>query len=229
MLRFVTVFANAAFMGIPLVEAILGSEFAIYASIYNITFNLFLWTLGVYLCTGGKDDDLEDEIGPKSGSKHALIKLMIHPVTVASLIGIILLDAGININSYDLGLLADALFMLKNLVAPLSMLVIGLKIANVNFSRAFNDVFLYFFLFLRHFLLPLIIVGLIKLLVLCGVPISNDAALVTVILAATPAATSATMFAVKYDCDAEYTTRLVTISTLLSIATIPLIVWVQSL
>ena len=47
--------------------------------------------------------------------------------------------------------------------------------------------------------------------------------MVVVILAAAPAATSATMFAEKYDCDANYVSRLVTVSTLLSIVTMPLI------
>ena len=229
-LRFVTVFSNAAFMGIPLVQAILGSEFAIYASIYNITFNIFLWTFGVYLCTSGRcDEDEDSDAAHKGGPLKAAIRLIIHPVTLASIVGISLLAFGVNTKSFDLGLFEDSLFMLKNLVAPLSMLVIGLKIANVNFKQAFNDVYLYFFLFLRHFLLPLAVIIYIQILGVIGIPISDDAALVTVILAATPAATSAAMFAVKYDCDVEYTTRLVTISTLLSIATIPLMVWLISL
>ena len=48
--------------------------------------------------------------------------------------------------------------------------------------------------------------------------------MVIVTLAAAPAATSATMFAEKYECDANYVSRLVTVSTLLSIATMPLII-----
>ena len=57
MLRFATVFSNAAFMGIPLVEKVLGSDALIYASVYNITFNLFLWSFGVYICTEDRDED----------------------------------------------------------------------------------------------------------------------------------------------------------------------------
>jgi predicted permease len=47
--------------------------------------------------------------------------------------------------------------------------------------------------------------------------------MVVTILAAAPAASSATMFAEKFNCDACYVSRLVTISTLLSILTMPII------
>ena len=63
-----------------------------------------------------------------------------------------------------------------------------------------------------------------KLLTLVGVPLSETVTTVVLLLSATPAATSSTMFAEKYDCDAVYTSRAVMISTLLSIATMPLIV-----
>lgn len=240
MLRFVTVFANAAFMGIPLVQAILGSELAIYASVYNISFNIFLWTFGVYLCTEGTDEDGDGVtdgdaatdyhgVRERNRTDKLILKLLIHPVTIASAVGIILLACGVNTTAYELGLFSDCLLMLKNLVAPLSMLVIGLRLARVDFRGVFRDKYLYEFLFLRHIFLPAVIIGIIKLLGLVGMTVNSDVALVTVILAATPAATSATMFAVKYDCDAEYTTKLVTVSTLLSIATMPVMVWLASL
>ena len=56
--------------------------------------------------------------------------------------------------------------------------------------------------------------------------VGDGVALTALILAATPSATSATMFAEKYNCDAPYTSRLVIVSTLLSIFTMPLIVWI---
>ena len=39
MLRFATIFSNAAFMGIPLIGAVMGDEALIYASMYNIVFS----------------------------------------------------------------------------------------------------------------------------------------------------------------------------------------------
>jgi len=81
---------------------------------------------------------------------------------------------------------------------------------------------MYIFLLLRHILLPLASLGVVKLVGLV-IDIPTVVEMVVVIMASAPAATSATMFAEKYDCDADYVSRLVTVSTLLSIITMPLI------
>ena len=112
--------------------------------------------------------------------------------------------------------------MLKNLVAPLSMLVLGLRLSDIDVKGIFKDKYMYSCLLMRHFLLPTVLVLIIKLIGLL-VPISYVVASVVVILASAPVATSATMFAEKYDCDAPYVSRIVTISTILSIFTMPLI------
>ena len=232
MLRFATIFSNAAFMGIPLIQAIIPDPTAaIYASIYNITFNLFLWTLGVKLCTDGlsdmhNDEDCDCHEHLQAAAKISVKKVLFHPVTLASLIGLILLILGVNntlLASAQLSIISDSLLMLKNLVAPLSMVVIGLRLADIDFHGFFKDVYMYVFLALRHLALPALTVLVMKLLALF-LPISDTVSLVIAIMASAPAATSATMFAEKYDCDAPYVSRLVTVSTILCIATMPVIV-----
>lgn len=228
MLRFATVFSNAAFMGIPLIDVILGAEATIYASIYNITFNLFLWTLGVYFCSAKRDEDgdgtPDGEIKPTH--KISPLKVALHPVMIASALGVICL--ALEVGPHLPTLVTDSLFMLKGLVAPLSMVVIGLRIAGMSFRGAFRDKYLYLFLFLRHVSLPLAVLGVLALLSVSGLPMNETVSTVILLLAATPAATSATMFAEKYDCDAVYTSRSVVISTLLSIATMPLLMMLAS-
>lgn len=236
-LRFATIFSNAAFMGIPLIEALCGAEATIYASIYNITFNLFLWTLGVHLCThnradhdGDGDIDIADDIIAikKRVSEISWFKVLIHPITLASIIGVTLLVLGINNSTVNLGVIERSLNMLKGLVAPLSMVVIGLRLAELDFKGILKDYHMYIFLILRHLVLPFAVLGVIKLFVLF-VTVPELVLTVTMVLVSTPAATSATMFAEKYDCDAVYVSRLVAISTILSIATMPLVVFVALL
>jgi predicted permease len=232
MLRFSTIFSNAAFMGIPLIESLFGAEATIYASIYNITFNLFLWTLGVHLCThvrmdrdGDGDVDIADDIIAIKERTSAVswTQVITHPITIASVIGVVCLVAGVNYTSVDMAIVERSLFMLKSLVAPLSMVIIGIRLAEMKLKGLFSDYHMYLFLALRHFVLPLLALGVICLTGIF-VQISELVVVVTIILAATPAATSATMFAEKYDCDAVYTSRLVALSTILSIASMPIVV-----
>ncbi len=242
MLRFATIFSNAAFMGIPLIAAVLEDAYpgaTLYASIYNITFNLFLWSLGVYICTKGRDanadgvDDheevtrltrAEDDDNIVKDSSGSILKALLHPVTLAAAVGLLFFILPIDgFTREHAGIIVEAFTMLKNLVAPLSMTVIGLRLAEMRFDGMLRDKHMYLFLGLRHAVLPLIMIGIIKLLGLLGLELNYAVSAVVIILAACPAATSATMFAEKFNCDAIYVSRLVTVSTILSIVTMPLI------
>ena len=223
MLRFATIFSNAAFMGMPLIRAVFGAEATVYASIYNITFNLFLWSLGVYICTDKRDvneNGIEDD---EEHIKHGAspLKALYHPVTIAAVLGLIFFI--LPIEGYIPSIAIETLNNLGNLVGPLSMMVIGLRLADMDFRGIFKDKHMYVFLALRHVILPLVTLGIVKLVGLV-LPVHELVEMVIVTLAAAPAATSATMFAEKYECDANYVSRLVTVSTLLSIATMPLII-----
>ena len=224
MLRFATVFSNAAFMGIPLISAVLGDEATLYASIYNITFNLFLWSFGVYICTDKRDvdgDGIHDDEHLRKKGNASITKALLHPVTIAAAIGLVFfftpLDAHIP------GIVTECLTMLKNLVAPLSMVVIGLRLADMNLRGFFKQKELYIFIALRHIVLPCIVFLIMRVLVLVGLNIADDVIISVLIMASAPAATSATMFAEKYDCDADYVSKLVAISTILSLVTMPLV------
>lgn len=243
MLRMATVFANAAFMGIPLIKEMLGAECAIYASIYNVTYNIFLWTLGVHLCTvkegedvdGDGDHDITDRhLSAKRNLKNqaSLTKVLLHPVTVASAVGIICMALSVNIpflNSHGLELITETLDKLSALVAPLSMIVIGLRIPDIRWREAFRDLPTYLFLALRHLILPLCLVGVIRLAMLAHAPITVEVLQVTVILTSAPSASSCSMFAEKFGCDTAYAGRLVTMSTILCILTMPLVMSVAML
>lgn len=243
MLRFATIFSNAAFMGIPLIAVVLEPEYlgaTLYATIYNITFNLFLWSLGAWICTNGRDENTNGVDDFHDKKKVSILTALTHPTTIASVIGLaflllqnpipqlkimipeVLADQELTVANALPKILVEALTMLKGLVAPLSMAVIGLRLADMSFNGMLRDVEMYIFIVLRHIALPLISVGIVKLVGLV-VPLNPAVEMVTVILAAAPAASSATMFAEKFDCDAVYVSRLVTVSTVISIVTIPLI------
>lgn len=218
-LRFATVFTNAGYMGIPLICAIFDDEYAIYASIYVIVFNIFCWSLGAFIYT--------DERKFISFSK-----MFLNPASVATYVGLLFFLTPLNRLIAPLGdstamvdviraIPYDLIDGLQAMVAPLSMLLIGLRLAEIDFHGILRDCSMYVYLVLRLLISPALVWGIMKLCMVLG--ILNDGVVMTVILlsASTPAATATTMFAEKYDGDSVYASKLVSVSTILSIATMP--------
>ncbi len=220
-LRFATVFTNAGYMGIPLICAIFGDEYAIYASIYVIVFNIFCWSLGAFLYT-----DEKTYISPK--------KMFLNPATIATYVGLLFFLTPLNRLVAPLGeshtmvdilrsIPYDLIQGLQATVAPLSMLLIGLRMAQTDFRALFHDKQLYRYLVLRLLLCPALVWGIMRLALWIG--LLPDPVVLTVILlsASTPAATATTMFAEKYDGDSVYASNLVSASTIVSLATMPIV------
>ena len=231
MLRFALIFSNAAFMGMPLIESVLGGQALIYASIYNITFNGWLWTLGVYICTANRDidgDGIDDGKEMRKNDGINFVRVATHPTMIAALLGLVCfflsLDASGELK--DLPIYArfavEVLDGLKSLVAPLSMVVLGLRLAEIDLRGFFKDINLYICLALRHLVLPAAVFGVMWVVGLF-IEINTDVITSVLIMASAPVATSATMFAEKYDCDSAYVSKVVAVSTILAIATMPLI------
>jgi predicted permease len=218
-LRFATVFTNAGYMGIPLICAIFNDEYAIYASIYVIVFNIFCWSLGSFIYTDEK-------------TYISVNKMFFNPATIATYVGLLLFITPLNRliaplgESHTLADIArsipyDLMNGLQALVAPLSMLLIGLRLAEVDLRGAFRDKQLYGYLVLRLLVSPALIWGILRLCMLLGLMTDEVVLIVILLSAATPAATATSMFAEKFDGDSVYASKLVSISTLLSLATMP--------
>ena len=58
-LRFATLFSNTGFMGIPLVQGIVGDTGVIYASFGVVVFNILCWTYGYSMMSGGAKMNLK--------------------------------------------------------------------------------------------------------------------------------------------------------------------------
>ncbi|MBQ7318753.1 MAG: AEC family transporter [Clostridia bacterium] len=218
-LRFATVFTNAGYMGIPLICAIFNDEYAIYASIYVIVFNIFCWSLGSFIYTDEK-------------KYISLRKMFFNPATIATYVGLLMFITPLNRLIAPLGdthtladiarsIPYDLMDGLQALVAPLSMLLIGLRLAEVDLRGAFRDRQLYVYLVLRLLISPALVWGVIRLCMLAGIMTDEVVMVVILLSAATPAATATSMFAEKFDGDSVYASKLVSISTLLSLATMP--------
>ena len=205
-LRFSTVFCNVGFMGIPLVEGIVGSEGVLYGSFFIAVFNIFCWTYGYVMMGGGKV---------------RLKALLLNPGVIGIVIGLplYLLDVPVP------ALFVEPVELISALNTPLAMIVVGGYIAQVKLRAFVSDLAVYKMAVLRLVVAPLLYLALVWLL-------RPDETLLmsTVIQAATPVAANCVLFAVQYDSDAELASKSVAVSTALSVVTIPLLtVLVQAL
>ena len=152
-----------------------------------------------------------------SGSRQNLSprKLILNPGVLSLAIGLMLFLARITLPT----VLASPMGHLAALNTPLPMLIIGFYLADTDLKAALRDWRSYAAIGLRLLVVPLTALGI---LYLCGV---RGTLLVSMIIAASaPVAASTTMFATKYDCDTGLSVNLVSLSTLLSLITMPLIV-----
>jgi hypothetical protein len=113
-LSYITVFSNCGFMGLPVVESVFGKIGVMYASIYVVIFQAFIWTYGVALFSG-------------NASKGQLKKALLNPGTISVLIGLVLWFLPFELP----GALNDSITSMSNLTTPLSMVVVGATLADV--------------------------------------------------------------------------------------------------
>ena len=200
-LRCATVFSNAGYMAIPLQQAVLGDDGVFYCAAYVIVFNVFLWTYG---------------LAEMSGQKRLSVKqILLNPGVIGVTVGLLLFLLPIPVPT----LLADAIGHLAALNTPLPMIIIGYYLMQTNLLNALKDAGGWLCIALRLVLLPLLALGG---LLVCGV--RGDLLTSVMICIATPVATSCTMFATKFDRHPSLSVNLVSLSTLVSIITLPLMV-----
>ncbi|MBO4448939.1 MAG: AEC family transporter [Kiritimatiellae bacterium] len=201
-LEWAVVFSNCGYMGIPLEEAILGPDGVFYGISAIAVFNIFAWTYGVSMMGGA--------VGLKGFVKGAL-----NPANVAVAVALPLFFAPWRLPF----VMARPIESIGSLNTPIAMLVMGYYLASAKFAPAFRCAATYAMLFMRHFAVPLMLLA-----VLWQCPfIDRTARLAAIIPAAAPVGVLLTVFAVKYDCDAEFSTAVVAVSTVFSIITIPLV------
>ena len=200
-LKFVTVFSNCGFMGFPVLQSIFGSKGVFYGALYVIPFNVLALSYGVMVFTGKSDKD-------------TMKKILTHPVIISVLAGMILFLMQIQLPKP----VSEAIAMVGSMTSPLSMLIVGCLLASVPFKELFQGREVYIGSGVRLILLPLLMYGILSLL-----PLPKDVFQVCVILTAMPAAANTAIFAEKFGGDAMLASRTISISTILSIFTIPLI------
>ncbi|MBQ7089185.1 MAG: AEC family transporter [Clostridia bacterium] len=200
-LRMATVFSNAGYMAIPLQQAILGDVGVFYCAAYVIVFNVFLWTYGLAEMSGE--------------SRLSVKKILLNPGVIGVAVGILLFVLPVPVPT----LIVDGIGHLAALNTPVPMLIVGFYLAQTDLLGALKDGRGWLCMALRLVAAPAVALGA---LLLCGV--RGDLLTSCMICIATPVATACTMFATRFDRNPRLSVNLVSMSTLLSAVTLPLMV-----
>lgn len=204
-LRFGAVFSNCGYMSLPLQEAMLGEIGVFYGATYIAVFQIMLWTYGVILMSG-------------SIKSISLKKIIINPGVLSTALGIVLYVFSISIPFTVL----EPIKYLGSLNTPVPMVIVGYYLAQA--SLRLKGVSAYVSLVLRLIASPLIMIAIL----LC-LGISGDIAIACTIAASAPVAAATTMFSEKFDGDTTLSATFVSITTILSIITMPLVVAVAAM
>ena len=198
---FGSVYSNCGYMAIPLLTASLGSDGVFFGSAYLAVFTVLYWTHGICVYRGDTK-----ELSVK--------KLIKNPGLIGTAVALFMFLTGIKLPY----VLRESVRYVSDLNTPLAMIVMGSYLAKTDFKKALTSVSVYLVSALRLLVIPVICVGIARLL-----PIPDMVAKSLLITAACPTAAVATLLAGKYNLDASYSAETVAISTLLSILTIPLV------
>lgn len=200
--QFALIFNNATFLGYPIVVNTFGPTGIIAYCGFIIAFNVALFSYGIWL--------FERKISTK------LFKSVItNPNILAVLLGMILFLAGIQLPAF----FTDAVGFVGGATTPLSVICIGFMLSRADFKLLFKKWRLIIVSMIQLILGPLATFWLLTLL---KFPI--EVVSVCTLIQALPTATSLGLFATKYGGNNIESSELVTISTILSIVTMPIMI-----
>lgn len=212
--RMLTVFGNVGFIGIPLASAVLGSGCLIFVSMSNLIYNILVYTFGLStLKNAALKQHSENQHSDKSNSDNLFHKL-VNAGTVSALLTVIFYLSDIKVPS----IISSTLTYAGRTTTFLSMLVLGVSVAQMALKDIFSHPKLYAFTLIRQILLPIGFTLALGLFIKAPL-ILNTCAL----LLAVPAGNMPLMLSKQLGADESTISRGIILTTILSLATIPLV------
>lgn len=203
-LDYATLVNNAGLAGQPLSLSMYGNVGALYASIFLVPHRIFMWSLGLKILDG----EQTEKTGPST-----LSKLLRNPSIIAVFFGLARGLLQINLPSF----LDRSIVTMASIVSPFSRIIIGSIIATISIDSLFEKGVLRYTI-IRLFLIPLSVLSISKF-------IGLDETLIGVftIMSSMPAGTTTALLAADYNLDEAFASKIVFVTTILSVITVPII------
>ncbi len=201
-------FSNSAFFGIPIIEAIMGEgaeRLIILTTVFATVMNILGWAVGIAIITG----DVK---------KISAKRIFVNPAMIGVLLATPLFVFSINGESVPaLSPFFDAISVIGRMTTPLSMLIMGMRLATTSIRRTFTSAKAYFAVLAKGIIMPLI-----AFLILMPLPLATEVKCVFYIICSCPTASVVLNFSELCGFGEREAASSVLISTILSVLTLPL-------
>ena len=154
-------------------------------------------------------------------------KALFNPCTIAlvaalpfTLTGLSLLEP-INIGGTEITQIADLITYLYNICVPVSMCILGIRLADIKAGAIFRNGYVYASLGVKMLVVPALVCAFCLLLYSFG-GIGGEMVVCMVVMAATPTATTALAFAERFGGDTTVAGSCIVSSTVSSLVVVPL-------
>lgn len=209
--RYSICFPNCGFMGIPLIQAVLGDEAVIFASCGVAMFQLGCWTYGRATLAGGLGSPRE-----------AIRKIFLNPGVLGVAAGVLLF-----VSPWTLGGPVEATVgFIADLNTPLAMMIVGTFVARVNIKEALRGISVWRASLFRLLIIPALCLPLYML-----IPAPYEPAIAAFIMTCCPVGAMASMLPNMLGMreGEKHGSAFVSVSTLLSALTIPAMMFIYQL
>ncbi len=197
-----TVFSNIGFMGFPIISAVFGKGALLYAALFLLPFNVLIYTYGIFVM---KKEEHKEKFEWKK---------ILNIGVLSCLITMVLYLGKISVPQF----VEASLIHLSNLTAPLSMMIIGASLATIRLKELVTDIRLMCFAVIKLLIIPIAGTLLIRQF------ITNETLVgVTMVMMATPVGSMVAMLASEYEGDYELASKGVALTTVMSVATLPIV------
>ncbi len=204
--EFSLIFANCGFIGFPILESVLGDRGLFWGAFYLISFHTLIWTLGILILARGRGD-----IRPR------MKDIFLNFGTIPCAVGLAVYFSRLPIPDF----LLRFTDYVASLCTPISMLITGALLATLPLKSLLCSGKLYLLSLHKLILLP---VAVSLLMHLCG--FDADYVRFAAVMAAMPSGSVITMYGETYGIKPAYAALTVGISSLLSVLSIPVVMWI---
>lgn len=210
--RMAIMYPNSGNIGIPLMLALFGKEGVFLCAGFVTTFNIISWSYGVAMLRG-------------SLTKRDILNIFKGPNMIAIMVGLFAYLTNIRLPQ----IIMSPLNMIASMITPLSMLVIGAVLAGNTLKDLFSRPRVYYIVAIHNFLVPIVCILIYHLIIRRFIQIDEIVWLVTIIAMACPVGATAPMFAIRFNKNGYYGSTLLSVSTLFSLVTIPIVLIINNL